>query len=179
MVCPIGSILAIRPGPHISASPRGGENVSLGATLGQLDRQGIRTGFPRLLRGNNKIGTALNTDQGFHHVPYRLNRTNDPSRGLDPTTLGWCDQNNVHKMWRFRLGDRGYSYDAATNILNVVERVDDPVHSTNCGRISTFLRASGENIHAAFYMIYKHLTSYGLLSRWVLRGGWIPPPQIK
>ena len=26
-----------------------------------------------------------------------------------------------------------------------------------CGRISTFLRASGENIHAAFYMTYNHL----------------------
>ena len=157
LICPIGSILAIRPGPHISTTPRGGENVSLGATLGQLDRHGVQTGFVRLLRGTSKIGTVLNTDRGFHFVPFRLNRTNDPNRPQDPTTLDWCDQNNVHKMWRFRVGERGYTYDASNDVLNVDLHVDDPVHSSNSGRISTYLRASGENIHAAFYMTFKHL----------------------
>ena len=157
LICPIGSILAIRPGPHVSTTPRGGENVSLGATLGQLDRHGVRTGFVRLLRGTQRIGTAFNTDRGFHFVPRRLNRTNDRNRGPDPTTLEWCDQNNVHKMWRFRVGERGYNYDASNNVLNVDPQVDDPVRSANSGRISTFLRASGENIHAAFFMTFKHL----------------------
>ena len=157
LVCPIGSILAIRPGPHISATPRGGENVSLGASLGQLDCHGLFTGYPRLLRGTPKIGTVLNTDRGFHVVPYRLNRTNDSNRAQDPTTLEWCDQNNVHKMWRFRVGERGYTYDSVNDILNVDPVVDDPVQSSNSGRVSTFLRASGENIHAAFFMTFKHL----------------------
>ena len=101
MVDPIGRILAVRPGPHISTTPRGGENVSMGAQLGQYDRHGIYTGMVRLFRGTSNIGTCLNTDRGFQFVPHRLNRTNDPNRADDPTTLDWCDQNNAHKMWRF------------------------------------------------------------------------------
>ena len=78
---PAGAVIALRPGSHISSTPRGGDGVTLGAQLGYADRTGSVAGFTRLLRGTNAPPLSNASPPNIPSVPRGRGRASSRNRG--------------------------------------------------------------------------------------------------
>ena len=125
ITCPAGTVLAVTPGLKVSATPRGGDGVTLGTELGQSDRMVIRLGFSRLFRGTPNIGVLLVWDRGFIYIPHNVNL------GANPTPVAWCRDNIVQCIWAFKVGEKYFEYDEQTNTLTEVPENDDKTQANN------------------------------------------------
>ena len=146
-----GSVIAVRPAPHISITPRGGDGVSLGAQLGVADRDCHDTGFTRLLCGTTNIGVGLCVDRGY---PFK----SSVNTGNNPTVIDWTDRNNVLMFWPFKANERAFHFDMEKNELEIINDNRDGVRALNSGRVCTYLRRGIENFHGAIKNTYKHLS---------------------
>ena len=125
ITCPAGTVVAVTPGLKVSATPRGGDGVTLGEELGQADRMPVRQGFSRLLKGTSSIGALLVWDRGFIYIPHNVNR------GTSPTPEDWCRANDVQCIWAFKVGEKCFEYDEQTDTLEEVPNNDDKTKANN------------------------------------------------
>ena len=102
VTCPAGSLVLVTPGPNISCTPRGGDGTSLGVQF-ELAR-GQNVGLPRILRGTDNIGAAINFDRGYLFNPPNVNT------GSNPTMTEFCQDNNVLALCRVRPGEQSFRY---------------------------------------------------------------------
>ena len=125
ITCPAGTVVAFTPGLKVSATPRGGDGVTLGAELGQSDQMPVRLGFTRLLKGTPTIGALLVWDRGFICIPHNV------SRGCNPTPVDWCRDNDVQCIWAFKVGEKCFEYNEQTDILEEVTDNQDKTKANN------------------------------------------------
>ena len=95
-----GSLVLVQPGPNISCTPRGGDGTSLGLQF-ELGR-GQNAGLPRLLRGTDNVGVAINFDRGYLFNPPNVNT------GTNETMTEFCQNNNVLTLSRVRPGEQSF-----------------------------------------------------------------------
>ena len=120
-----GRVVALTPGLKVAATPRGGDSITLGKELGESDKMPIRLGFSRMFVGTPNVGVLLVTDRGFVYIAHNVNR------GNDPTPIEWCRNNNVQCIWAFKVGEKCFHYNKATDTLEEVPENDDKTKANN------------------------------------------------
>ena len=95
---PAGGLVAVTPGPNIACTPRGGDGTSLGVQLALA--RGQNSGFTRILRGTENIGTAFNFDRGYLFNPPNVNT------GTNPTLTDFCRDNDILTLSRVKTGEQ-------------------------------------------------------------------------
>ena len=103
ITCPLGSIVAVTPGPNISCTPRGGDGTSFGVQV-TISRLQNLTGFVTLLAGSPELGTCLVVDRGYVVIPHNVNI------GDNPTFLQFCEENDVLPLFRSNVGEQCFRY---------------------------------------------------------------------
>ena len=166
ITCPMGSLLAVTPGPNIACPPRGGDGVSLGVHLGTAETQylntGFSTGFAKLLKGTRNLGVAVAVDRGYVYRP-------NVNIGTNPTFQQYCEDNDILLIFRCNPGDMAFTYDLQSQVLLPIQRNRDATLAANTGRIGTFIRAASENAHT-LKMNYKYFGHRVHNSRMVVVG---------
>ena len=120
-----GDVAAVTPGLKVAATPRGGDGITLGLELGQADKLEQRLGFSRLLKGTRNIGVLFVTDRGFKYIPHNINL------GDNPTPIEWCLNNDVQCIWPFKTGEKCFTYDEVSNLLEEVLDNQDETLANN------------------------------------------------
>lgn len=144
ITCPMGSVLAVTPGPNIACPPRGGDGVSIGVHLGSAEAQsrneGNVTGFAKLLRGTQARGVAVVVDRGYIYEP-------NVNVGNNPTFQAYCQDNDILLIYRSKPGEMAFRFNQNTGLIEQYPNNRDETRAVNSGRFGTFLRAASENAH--------------------------------
>ena len=122
---PDGDVLAVTPGMKVSATPRGGDSVTLSKELGQADKMSERLGFSRLFIGTPTVGILVVWDRGYIFIPHNINLDGNP------IPVEWCRSNDVQCIWAFKCGEKCFTYNKELNVLEEVPYNEDKTLANN------------------------------------------------